>query len=153
MVQRLVSSPFKNLLLLAGSLVFTGIGCLMIHDSRGIAAWFVTGFFGVCSVVFAISLLPGASELALFREGFVVRSLFRKWPLIRWEAVGEFRAVRIPGSILKTVAFDTSDAPARRLTTMSRRLTGVSHCLPDTYGMPAEELADFLNEWRERATG
>ncbi len=64
------------LLMLLGSLAFVGAGFLMLSDSP------ITGclsiiFFGLCAVVFAVSLLPNSSYLRLTPEGFTVCSMFR----------------------------------------------------------------------------
>jgi hypothetical protein len=50
------------------------------------------------------------------------------------------------------VVFDHPDDARRRGSGLSRRLSGRSGALPGTYGMKASELAQLLNEARERAT-
>lgn len=55
---------------------FTVGGGLMIWDGDW-QGWFVAGFFGLCTVVSAILMLPGASYLRLTAEGFTQSSEFR----------------------------------------------------------------------------
>src|SRR5438309_418048 len=81
----------KALLYLLLSLPFTGAGVAMIVSEEGIEAWFAAVFFGLCSAVFAVQLMPAACYLRLTPDGFIICTLFRKWPLIRWNGVSEFR--------------------------------------------------------------
>src|SRR2546427_2274915 len=92
---RLRPSKWKIVLQLAASLAFTVAGVWMMAG-HGRLAWFPALFFGLCSAVFAIQLWPGASYLELLPEGFVACTLFRRWPLVRWDSVSEFRVAAVP---------------------------------------------------------
>jgi hypothetical protein len=81
-------------------------------------------------------------------EGFVVCSLFRKWPLVGWQDVSEFRVARVPSLGTKIVVYDWNRAPKPGLRRMNRALVGAGEGLPDPYGRNAEELAVLLNLWR-----
>src|SRR6266850_2221057 len=100
---RLLPSRTKTVALLAICVGFTIVGVGAIGNGKGFVGWLVALFFGVCSTGFAIHLWPGASYLQLLPEGFVVRSLFRTLPLIRWESVSEFHVEPVPGSGVKMV--------------------------------------------------
>ncbi len=130
---RLVPSRTKTIALLTISVAFTIVGVWAIGTGRGFAGWLVALFFGVCSTAFAIHLWPGASYLELSPEGFVVSSLFRRWPLIRWDSVSEFEVAPIPGSGIRKVVF-SRDSPYPRLAALNRSLVGATDALPDTYG-------------------
>jgi len=78
-------------------------------------------------------------------------SLFRRWPLIRWDDVSEFHVALIPGSGIRNVVFSRDASPHRRLATINRSLVGGTDTLPDAYGRTPGELADLMNKWRLRA--
>ena len=122
---------WKLLVMLAVSLAFTTIGALMIRDNQGIKAWLSASFFGLCSTVFAIQLFPRASYLHLRPDGFVACTLFRRWPLVRWDSVSEFQVVAVPPLGKKMVVYNDATAT-----------------LPDTFGLKPDQLAELLNEWR-----
>jgi hypothetical protein len=132
---------------LALGLLFTAGGLGMIRDEQGAAGWFCALFFGLCSLVFAVQLWPGGSYLRLSPDGFEVRLLLRRWPLVRWERVSEFRVAAVPGAG-RTVVY-SPDPPARPgLAAVNRALVGETDGLPDNFGRSPEELAQLLNEWR-----
>ena len=142
----------KTVFLLTISLAFTVIGAYAIGAGKGIVGWFVGVFFGVCSAAFAIHLWPGASYLQLLPEGFVACSLFRRWPLIRWDSVSEFHVAPAPGSGMRMVVFSRDSSRHPRLAAINRSLVGATDALPDTYGRTPDELAALMNEWRLRAS-
>ena len=141
------TKPIKMLLYLLGSLLFVVIGVLLLRDT--FVGWLGIGFFGLCSIVFALLLLPNASYLELTPEGFTIRSLFRShsysWTEIETFAVGY-------ASRMKTVVFNLSPFYENQhtLRKTNKKLFGFEACLPDTYGMSAEELADLMNTWKRR---
>jgi hypothetical protein len=147
---RLRPAKTKTLFLLAVSLTFTVAGIHAIATKRAFAGWLVLLFFAVCSAVFAIHLLPGASYLELLPEGFIACSLFRRRPLVRWDSVSVFRVERAPGTGIKLVVFSQTIPNYPRLAAINQRLVGDTDALPDTYGRNAEQLALLMNEWRRR---
>jgi hypothetical protein len=56
---------------------------------------------------------PQAAYLRLTAEGFVVRSLFRLWPLIAWDYVSAFRVENAPLTSVAMAAFDWDGALIR----------------------------------------
>src|SRR5712692_8162679 len=116
----------KTVVLLTVSLAFTVIGVGAIGTGQRIVGWFVALFFGVCSAAFAIHLWPGASYLELSPDGFVVCSLFRRWPPIRWHSVSEFHAARLPASGIRKVVFSRDSSPYPRLAAINRSLVGAT---------------------------
>jgi len=147
---RLVPSKTKTAALLTISIALTIAGVGAIGRGQGFVGWLVALFFGICSTAFVIHLLPGASYLELSPEGFVVSSLLRRWPLIRWESVSEFDVAPVPGSS-RRVVFSRDSPQHPRLAALNRSLVGATDALADNYGRTPEQLADLLNEWRRRA--
>ena len=143
----LYPSKSNNIPLLLVSLLFTAIPWL-IED----APWYVwtgSAFFTLCALVFLITLIPGSSYLRLTEQGFVVRSLYRTWPLTT-HSVSEFSVADV--SRQRLVIYDSSvdSTQSPRLSGFNRWLTGSSSGLPDTYGLTPEALAALMNEWRQR---
>lgn len=141
----LAPTRWKYALLLLLSVGFVAMGVYLLPAGQGMLAWGCIGFFGLCALVFAISLLPNASGLRLEDTGFVVRSLFRSHRT-EWKDVGGFRPVRIGNRVV--VGFDYIPgalSPNARLRRVSSALAGVEGALPDNYGLSAEALADLLN--------
>lgn len=125
---------------------FTVSGGLMIGvgDWWG---WFVAGFFGLCMVVSAVLILPGASYLRLTAEGFTVCTLYQRQGF-KWAEVGPCFTGVVAGR--KRVLFQFTD-PTRssRFQGVVRAIWGAEGTLPDTYGMTAAALATLMNDWRE----
>jgi hypothetical protein len=131
---------------LAICLAFVAIWVIAIRKGSGLGGWACAIFFGLGAAIFLLQLVPGASYLRLTSEGFVVCSLFRKTPVIRWSEVSDFRVAAVSGR--KMVVYDWYAKPQRGVRTLNRALVGATDGLPDTYGMKAQELADFLNAKR-----
>lgn len=108
--------------------------------------WLGTIFFGLGSVVFGISLLPKSNYLRLTKEGFIIKTLFRKH-FLKWEEVKDFDVIYI--HLNKMIVFNyTSEYKHQKIArSFLARLKGVEGGLPDTYGKNAYELAKILNEW------
>ncbi|AWI26775.1 STM3941 family protein [Flavobacterium pallidum] len=138
----------KTILLLIASLAFSIGGFFMINEKSGLG-WFGIVFFGLCSLVFIIQMVPGSTELTLSGEGFEMTSLFRK-NLIKWKDVKTFEV----GNILrnKTVMFDYVDQHNEYNTgkSVAKRLSGSHAALPTTYGLKADELLDIMNTWKNK---
>ncbi|HTM51614.1 MAG TPA: hypothetical protein VL285_23125 [Bryobacteraceae bacterium] len=132
---------------LALALLFTAGGVLMIRDKQGGAGWFCALFFGLCSLVFALQLWPGASYLRISTEGFEMRVLLRRRPLVRWDRVSEFRVAALPGAG-RMVVYSPDPPPQPGLAAVNRALVGETDALPDNFGRSPEQLAELLNEWR-----
>lgn len=127
---------------------FTAIGGLMIRNGDW-GDWFVAGFFGVCTVVAAALILPGASYLRLTAEGFTVCNLYTRYS-VKWAEIGPCFPRFMAGR--KRVLFQFTD-PARspRVQGMARAIWGAEGALPDTYGMSTDTLANLMNEWRKNS--
>lgn len=110
--------------------------------------WSVVTFFGIGVLVSIIALLPGATDLTLDGDGFVMRNLFRRFSF-SWHDVGDFAAVQL--GLQKLVAFNQRAPRQRMLAAISVKLAGHNSALPDTYGLTAEDLAQLITRWQARA--
>jgi hypothetical protein len=132
-------------------LAFVAAGAFLTTTGEFVWGVAAVGFFGLGAIVLGITLLPGASFLKLEREGFEVRSLYRSGSY-RWSDVQEFRPVAIPPSGVMLAGFDFSPNARPAAAWLSSSVAGVEGCLPDTYGLSAEELAGVMEAWRTRHT-
>jgi len=168
------SSKRKAVFLLAASLVFIGLGFLMVTGAIAfpgllniavkVVGWFAMVFFGLGVPVALFQLLTGKSYLLLTREGFEMRGI-RKSRRIPWSEVSAFAAWTLVNPVLallprgirdlgqpKMVMFDYGPGVEshRRLRSVNQMLAGHDAGLADTYGLTAEELAALMNDWRSR---
>ncbi|HUI16403.1 MAG TPA: STM3941 family protein [Alphaproteobacteria bacterium] len=143
---------------LAVGLAFAAIGGWMISLGPAgmtfIAGWGALVFFGLGSVVIVVTLLPGASGLTLDREGFVMRSLFRR-STYRWSDVDEFAVSEVPlgqgARTMKAAGFNDRSAAQGRIAQVNVALAGRNSALPDSYGLAVEDLVRLMSAWRLRA--
>jgi hypothetical protein len=145
----LYPSRKKWLLVFAGSALFAVGGAWMIRSGDG-RGWLGVIFFGLGALVAAVQLLPGAGALMLDRDGFEVASLFRRHRT-RWQDAAGFIAARLPRARQKMVAYDDATLGTTSLTKFNVSVIGRNAALPDTYGFSADDLAQLMARWRERA--
>ena len=143
---RLRPSPWKHVALMVLSAGFVTMGGFLVAEGQAFG-WLCIAFFGLGVVVAIVTLLPGASYLELRRDGFEFSSLYRKW-FQRWSDVDEFFPRRIATNVMVCWNFAPGYVGQARGRKVSAGLTGVEAGLPDTYGMPAAELAALMNRWR-----
>ncbi|CAN5537006.1 hypothetical protein BH10PLA1_BH10PLA1_20750 [soil metagenome] len=129
-------------------------GLWPIRDEAGratvwVAIIFVAGFGTFAGI---LPLLPGASYLRLDATGFKYCAAF--FPVrVAWSEIAEFGVVRKDSAhAYATVGFNfvpgyTKNAAGRELV---KSINGWEGALPATYGKRPEELAQLMNEWRQR---
>jgi hypothetical protein len=138
--------------LLLGSSAFVAIGVWM-GSEEGWIGYATAAFFGLCALVAAIQLIPGASSLRIDGDGLTCRSLFRSWT-VRWDEIDRFFVVAIRQGgfrVHELVGWDYVAGAVRRGGRLSSALAGCEGACPDTYGMTASELADRLNRCLEQS--
>lgn len=150
-----------SLLLVSTLFVVTGIW--MVFDG-GMAGYTVDGipvywvgwasiiFFGMGVVVFLLQFLPGAAYLRLTPEGFTYCSSFRVHAT-RWEDVQEFGVMQMHHTRMVGWNYAPGYQAKARMRGVAKALGGYEACLPDTYGMKVEQLAEALEMLRCQYTG
>lgn len=146
-------SRTKAIFLLLVCAAFAVGGAFMVAGGQGAGGWLVLLVFGLGAAVPVVQLLPGASYLEIRSEGFIISTMFRKSPMIPWRDVSAFTVAKLPPHGRKMVMFDSRGDSAKALGRVTRAMLGASGGLPDTYGMKAEALAEFMNSQRARALG
>jgi hypothetical protein len=139
--------PAKMAFLVLGSLVFVSLGLWLLPREPNIARACII-FFGLCALVGLVNLLPNSSYLTLTEKGFLLVSLFRKH-FVEWSNVQSFVPVRIQRRSMVGWNYSSEYRGSKRLRSVNSALAGVEAALPDTYGMPAEQLADLMNQLRD----
>jgi hypothetical protein len=145
----------KFLGLLAASLGFAAVLLYMLDDgalspSATFKAWLGIAVFGMCALVAAVMLLPGAGSLTLGADGFDRVTLFMTFRK-PWRQVGNFTVVQYSPRRGRTIRFVGYDDAALAAENVNHRLSGRNAALPDTYGLSHEDLASLMNQWRARA--
>jgi hypothetical protein len=145
-------SPLKWLATGAASAGFVWIGSVIMPTHPAVA-WSCIVVFGLCAAAAVLNLLPGGSRLQLDADGFEMVSLFRR-SRIRWAEVARFGQTRVGMQRLVGFDFVENARGGERLHRINRRVSGFHGALPDTYRLPAAELARRLDArlaaWRAR---
>jgi hypothetical protein len=106
--------------------------------------------FGLGALIAAAAMLPGAGGLTLDGDGFETTNLFRRHRT-RWRDAAGFEAARIPRAHRKMVVYDDITQGTKSIAKLNVGLVGRNSGLPDTYGHSADNLAQLMAQWRERA--
>lgn len=114
--------------------------------------WGGGGFFLLCALIAAPLMFGVGSNLALDKDGFTCRTLFRSFRR-EWRECSAFYPVSM--GFRKFVGFTTEqdEAAHPNLAAANRRIIGASGILPDTFGLSADGLSDLMNRFRARALG
>jgi hypothetical protein len=144
----LYPSRRKWLLVFAGCALFAVGGFWMIRDGD-VRGWLVLIFFGLGALVAAVAMLPGAGALTLDAQGFESTSLFRSHRT-RWQDTAGFQAAHLPRG-QKLVVYDDVTQSAKSIAQLNVGIVGHNAGLPDTYGLAADDLAQLMAQWGERA--
>ena len=137
-------SRWKHVGLLAICSGFVVLALLLEHSAL---AWVTEVFFGLGALVALASLMPGSSFLRIEPDRLLVRTLYRTWSLERTQ-VAEFYTAPVGGREVVCWSYVPEYKRQLRGRAFARAISGVEAALPDTYGLPAAELAAVLNEWR-----
>jgi hypothetical protein len=146
------SSPLKTGLLLAGCLVFVGVGGWAYGQStqRDWGMLLAIAFFGLGIPIAAI-LLVRPQRLTLDSEGFTLSGgLMLKPRTTLWSEVTAFSVFRLPRGG-KMIGYNLIPAKEGMTTRLSRRLSGFDGGLPKMWSESAEGLAEELNAYRNQA--
>ncbi len=145
-------SRLKWLVIFLISAGFISIAIWIMPPKELLTRWFAGGFFALCALVAFPQMIGVGGGLKLDRKGFVCRSLFSSFRR-EWTECTGFAALRVGPR--KMVGFTTvrDELLHPRLAAVARGMTSTAGALPDTYGLSANELADLMNRFRDRAVG
>jgi hypothetical protein len=151
---RLTPSPGKWLLFIAGSVAFMALIWFFLLRPGGVSLYTMAGWLVIALFAFNIigalgNLLPGVAYLKLDADGFETKTLFGA-KTVPWKIVSNFRAEG--SNVSRRVAYDvfTNEPPRSALFNF---LINRQRGLADNYGVPHEDLARLMNEWRAKAVG
>lgn len=142
-------------LALIGALFTAGGYWMQTADPRG---WLAIAVFGPCTLVSLWVLIPGTADLRLGPDGFVAKAVGRTLRY-SWDDVDNFRVhvvrtnARGTTHTTQVVAFDLADGvplPRSLSRLMTRPDRQIDCSLPDTYGRPADQLAQLMQRHRDR---
>lgn len=134
--------------LLVISLAFVAMSTFVLRKNQA-AGYGGIVFFGLGVLVAVISLLPGSSFLRVAQDGFTYCSLYRQHHTA-WHDVKEFQPVMVGTKAMVGWNYNAGAGSHLRLRRVSTAIAGVEAALPDTYGMTAPDLANFLNGFLQR---
>ena len=140
--------PLKRVLLLVGSGIFVW-GGLWLRPEQPFLAYACIIFFGLCGLVALVGLFPNSSYLTLTERGFEFASLYRKH-FVSWSDVESFLPIKIQSRRMVGWNYSPGFSKSQRIRRVNTARAGAEAALPDTYGMSAEQLADLMNQLRNR---
>jgi hypothetical protein len=142
--------PGKMAFLAFGSGVFIVLGVWLLPQEHFVALACII-FFGLCALVGLVNLLPNSSYITLTERGFQFVSLFRTH-FVAWSDVQLFVPVKIQFKSMVGWNYSPEYRESKRIRGVNAAVAGVEAALPDTYGMPAGQLADLMNQLRDMHT-
>jgi hypothetical protein len=146
-------------LVLLGSLGFVAIGSWMIRSGSSSDRFFGyagLAFFGLCALVALLQFIPNASFLRISPDGLILCVMWRttlyRWADIEGFGVADFSSF---GQRHRYVGFNfragySGPSPGRKARNYNQRLSGFEALLPENYGWDYSDLAQHLNQSRER---
>jgi hypothetical protein len=101
---------------------------------------------------FGVYMVNPRHYLRLDARGMEIHTL-RHTTAHRWQELRGFYAEGTATQPMVTYELAGENPRADAWTRVTHIVTGGREVLPNTYGLPAEELARLLNEWREQVVG
>ena len=146
-------SRWRRFWLLVGSLLLAtwSLGLLVLH-AGSFWGWAGVLLFGASAVFLVIELLRPDS-LTLGRDEFSFTSLGRR-SRFAWADVAEFGLLVLPvrGGNTRQVGMRMKRSGSSLVESLLSGMGGrFDASLPDSYGLPVEELATLMEEWRSAA--
>ncbi len=140
-------APLKAILLLLCAVLFVAVGVWMILDGEPFG-WIAAGFFAL-GIPAALAMLLGEAPVQLDREGFELRTVFKRRRYF-WVKLSEFGLAQVGST--RFIVFDDSSKQRRVLDRINRGLVGGTESLPASLiGGRLEDACALLNAFRERA--
>lgn len=140
------------------SLLMSVVGCALVTTLFGIAvvtkgdgmAWFGVALFASATIGSAILLRPGALSLTLDKDGFTQISPFRT-RRSRWQDVTNFHSAAFGTPFGSRYVRYTDDLRKGMFTKLHGTAYGCNAAMANDFGLSAEDLADLMTQWRNRA--
>lgn len=129
---------------------FVAIAIWLGDEMEPLTRWGSGGFFALCGLIAVPQMIGVGARLRLDREGFTCTTLFKSFRRT-WVECSEFAPARVGPNLMVGFSTATDETNHPRGAALSRALTGISGALPDTFGMAADELAELMNIFRQRA--
>jgi hypothetical protein len=143
----LVPSVGQYWKLIIGGGLFT-VGGVLLSLGGDMVAMLCAAFFGFCTLIFVVTVLPGASALRLNKKGFDA-TRFYCTRTYSWGEASDFSVWTFRGG--GGVVFNAAKSRPGVLEKVNAAMAGRNAYLPYTYGLSADDLADLMTQWRERA--
>ena len=149
----LKSSRGRRVWLLIGALILLmgGIVIVALNDTTWVGLLGV-GVFGFGVLLLVVELFR-PDRLTLTKDKFTYR-IIGGGKSIAWADVAEFGVSEIPiqGGVVRQVGVRMKGQTSLFRRQMVSGITGAYDVLlPDTYGMPVEDLAALMEDWRKAA--
>ena len=131
---------------LVAAVIIVSLNLYFVLQTQGTGAlWFFVAIFGLVGGMAGAQLIPGSAGMWLDRKGFTYRRFWmnnrREWNEISKVTSHQMGLFGSEIAILQMVGYhrkgDAENKPRE--------------ILPDTYGLPAAQLSDMMNQWRNRA--
>lgn len=136
---------FKVLLI---GLAFVAIGIIMIITKGDFLAWFTALAFAVVAGVAVLQIKGAGSKLVLDPDTFEFTNLGQT-TTERWDRCADFKVYHTSNT--EQVVYDSARRADTHTGEMNRSSTGRSAGLPDTFDMPAQDLANLMNAYQTKA--
>lgn len=136
---------FKVLLI---CLTFVAIGIIMIITKGDFLAWFTALAFAVVAGVAVLQIKGAGSKLILDPDTFEFTNLGQT-TTERWDRCADFTVYQTSNT--EQVVYDSARRADTHAGEMNRSSTGRSAGLPDTFDMPAQDLANLMNAYQTAA--
>ena len=140
-------SKRKWILVAVGSAVFVTVGVAMFIIDGDWIGLLCAAFFGSCAAVSVLQLWK--ARLVLTSEGFTMDGGFKS-RTYRWTDIEEFFPAQISTTTQVGWRFLPHYEESSTLRKLNESVAGVEASIGDTFGLGADDLADLMNEWRER---
>jgi hypothetical protein len=141
--------PFRPLLLGVICAAFTA-GGLLIAQHESIKGIFIASFFGLCTLVFIVHLIPGSNQLTLTKEGFIITSLFRS-DFTEWSNISYFRVGTIGHTRFVLFDYSVNHAKYTSAKRLAKIISGNHGAIPGNYGLTLNDLCSLLNQYRDNS--
>ena len=149
-VMELRPARLKWVMIFLISASFVAISVWLGDEMDALTRWGSGGFFALCGLIAVPQMIGVGARLQLDREGFTCTTLFKSFRRT-WVECSEFAPARVGPNLMVGFSTLTDETNHPRGAALARALTGVSGALPDTFGMAADELAELMNLFRQRA--